>query len=281
MKSNTPFTLLISAILLNACKKNTPPANTNNTGKCFITRYDNKHINNPHYYTYEYSADNTISKMSRFVTGTTIPSHYKTIDYASKDVLGTKSVSISGKIHLSTVYGYNAYFKDPAKATLTIEDFSTGVNISHISGYFRFTYDTKNRLIKVEQTTPAIGDWEYDLEIFYNDHDNVTRMEYEWTTGPRDPKAIVSVSAYDDKPNPYSSMPQWKFISDAGWNFYDPEAMLTALSKNNPLDYTLGTFKRKMEYIYNEKGYPVKRMNTNTNLSGQYKFEELFTYQCN
>ncbi len=67
----------------------------------------------------------------------------------------------------------------------------------------------------------------------------------------------------------------------AGWDNYDPEPLFTALSKNNPLGYTLPDgFKREMTYIYNDKGFPAKRMNTNINSSGTYSFEETYDYEC-
>jgi len=149
--------------------------------------------------------------------------------------------------------------------------------------YF-FFYNDKDQLIKVGQQTDNIkGDWEYDLDIYYNDQGNVTGLQYKWTTGPNQIIPPVTVTAYDDKPNPYAGVKAWRFMS-ANWNSSDPASIIIALSNNNPLGFSTGSgsslFKREMVYQYNDKGFPVERKNTNTNSGGQYTFLETYSYNC-
>ena len=171
----------------------------------------------------------------------------------------------------------------PTKAFLSITlDGITRVNYKT----FFFFYDSKGRLYLVgEQTDNIIGDLEWDLHIFYNDQDNVTGLSYEITTGPTG-GSVINVEAYDDKPTPYAGIKSWRFLLNHwAWDNYDPEPILTALSKNNPLDYALnkgtpGQYLRTMTYEYNENGFPLRRINTNKNASGEYTFEQTFAYEC-
>ena len=66
------------------------------------------------------------------------------------------------------------------------------------------------------------------------------------------------------------------------YDMSNPQTILTGLSKNNPLGYTSScNNNRTIAYTYNDKGFPLKRMNTNTNPTGStYYFEETYTYQC-
>ncbi len=142
-------------------------------------------------------------------------------------------------------------------------------------------------MAKVKQQTPQVaGDFEYDLTIIYNDKDNVTSLQYELTTGPRT-VTVITVAAYDDKPNPYAALKSWKFLATRFvWDNYDPEPILTALSKNNPFDYTLGQtpnqWNRRMIYLYNGDGFPIERKNTNQSPNGtKSTFVQTFAYNCN
>ena len=170
-----------------------------------------------------------------------------------------------------------------ARAFVSIND----GDITRVNYYtYFFFYNNNNQLIKVgEQTDYVIGDWEYDLNIFYNAQGNVSGFQYEWTTGPRDVFPPIIVTAYDDKPTPYAGVKGWRFFMiNFAWDNYDPEPILTALSKNNPLNYTTGTganvFKREMVYKYNSDGFPIERKNTNKNVNGEYTFLQTFAYNC-
>jgi hypothetical protein len=151
---------------------------------------------------------------------------------------------------------------------------------------YSFFYNAKNQLEKVsEQTSNIVGDWEYDLSINYNDQGNVQALQYKTTSGPNQVIPPVSVTAYDDKPTPYAGIRSWPFLMiNFAWNNYDPEPLLTALSKNNPLNYSTGTgaslFTRAMAYTYNSDGFPTERKNTNKNASGEYTFLQTFSYDC-
>lgn len=169
-------------------------------------------------------------------------------------------------------------------ASVSIDDGDT-LRVNYYT-YF-FFYNAKGQLIKVgEQTDYIVGDDEYDLNIYYNEQGNVSALQYEWTTGPRQVIPAITVTAYDDKPTPYAAIKAMPFLMiDYSWNNYDPEPILTALSKNNPLDYDLGRtgpdiFTRKMVYTYNPEGFPTERKNTNKNVNGEYTFLQTFSYTC-
>jgi len=136
-----------------------------------------------------------------------------------------------------------------------------------------------------EQTDFVTNDYEWDLDILYDDKNNVTQLRYKWTTGPRDQITITTVSAYDNKSTPYVGIKGWKFLGNFAWNNYDPEPVIIALSVNNPLDYTLqpgsaNPWHRSMAYTYNENGFPVEKVNIDKNANGESTYKQTFTYKC-
>lgn len=159
-----------------------------------------------------------------------------------------------------------------------------GIVMADYKQYF-FSYDAKSRITKIREKTMWVGDGEWELTVTYNDKNNVTELRYVWVEGPVTGTASITATAYDDKPTPYASMPMWKFLmNNFAWDNYDPEPVLTALSSNNPLDYSFGTgdnfFSRTMTYTYNEQGFPLVRTNTNKNKNGEYTFNQTFSYTC-
>ena len=106
-------------------------------------------------------------------------------------------------------------------------------------------------------------------------------MEYEISSNQRLPKTVITVKSFDNHPNPYAGITNWKFLMlNADWDNYDPEPIITALSRNNPLDYSVGNLKRTMTYTYNLYGYPISRLNINKSQGVEQHFTENFRYRC-
>lgn len=225
---------------------------------------------------YEYDVDGNPLKITRHRPN---GSSESTIDiYYNSTVFTGISGSTGNPVITNVKYDADLFLnKLPymAQVSITID----GITQSNYQQYF-FFYDSKGRLNKVGQQTIYAGDFEWDLNIYYNDKDNVTGLQYEWTTGPNVIIEPITVAAYDDKPNPYASISIYKFLGNFSWDSSDPEPIITALSKNNPLDYTFGTLKRTMSYTYNDQGFPLQRINTNTNPTGEYTFTQTFIYNC-
>lgn len=273
---NKLFVVVISVSLLNSCKKTTTPVSPQGTAACKPTTESTTLSGNNTTYEYTYGTNGKISLIKRFIGGgyhvladSTVVGDYTTVAYYTSN---------SGFPMVQTIVYKGSLDGMPTEANVALQEGAvTRTNIFH---YF-FFYDSKNRLYKVgEQTDLVVGDWEYDLDILYNDQDNVVALRYTNTTGPNTITTIAA-TGYDDKPNPFAGIKNWYFLMHAGWNNYDPEPLFTALSKNNPLGYTTPDgFKRTMTYTYNDKGFPTKRMNTNINTSGSYSFEETYNYEC-
>lgn len=275
-KLNNLLILVISVLPFNSCKKTTTPISPPGTAACKPTTESTTLSGNNATYEYTYGANGKISLIKKFTGGgyhvlsdSIVVGDYTTVAYYTS---GSGFPMIQTTVYKGSLDGM------PTEANVALQEGAiTHTNVYH---YF-FFYDSKNRLNKVgEQTDNYIGDWEYDLDILYNDQDNVSALKYTFTTGPNTITTIPA-TGYDDKPNPFAGIKNWYFLMHAAWNNYDPEPLFTALSKNNPLGYTtVDGFKRAIAYTYNDKGFPIKRMSTNTNSSGTYSFEESYDYQC-
>jgi hypothetical protein len=271
------FTLSIGIIV--SCKKNTSsnPV-TPNDAKCVVKTATSLLSGNNTYTEYEF--DNT--GKPTFIKG-----------YRPNGSIGSEAeLGFTSVVHYrfdgpagrrpSTIVNYNAdiFTELPTKANVSVWVDDT-LMVDRWT-YF-FFYNAKNQLIKVgEQTENIAGDWEWDLNIYYNEKGNVTALQYETTTGPNLVIPPVTVTAYDDKPTPYSGFKGWRFLCN--WESAEAEPILSALSKNNPLDYTSGTgpglFKCEMVYTYNTDGFPIERKNTNKTLTNEYTFLQSYTYTC-
>jgi hypothetical protein len=280
MKIPVYFFFTLPVLLSLSCKddddKNPPHATT----ACILQNEATTLSGNEASWTYEYNADGSIFRIKRF-NGFGNLSH--TRDIASGQTVNY-NVSSSAVVPITEVYNYTGGNLHPTKVDLSIT-IGTETQVNYKS--FFFFYDSKDRLYLVgEQTDYINGDLEWDLHITYNDQDNVTSLYYEITTGTAGTGSIVHVKAYDSNPTPFAGIPNWKFLmNNFAWDNYDPEPILTALSKNNPLDYALNegnpaAYFRTMTYEYNEGGFPVKRTNTNKNASGEYTFIQTYSYSC-
>jgi hypothetical protein len=270
----------VAVLVFGGCKKSstspTPPIP--GTPTCQLKSETTNLLSNGAKYEYGFDAKGKITTIKKYIGGSF---HLLNDSIVIGDNTIVRYFKSNGGANMIQTTVYNQSFVDgkPTEAEVSLQEGSiTQTNIYH---YF-FFYDSKNRLIKVgEQTDHVIGDFEYDLSIGYDDKDNVTALSYAWTTGPNT-TTTVTASGYDSKPTPFGGIKNWYFFMHAAWDNYDPEPVLTALSKHNPLGYTMPDgFKRTISYVYNDKGFPTKRMNTNTNTSGAtYSFDETFDYQC-
>jgi hypothetical protein len=265
--------------LISACKKKTSaPVTGPNASNCKPITESTQLSGNAAVYQYTYSTDGNLSSI---VKRTPAPAsvlldsfavfYEHTVHYAPGRIAGTFNMR-------STAYNANIFTGLPTQADVSIT--LDGIEQHNYYTYL-FSYDAKSRLNKVsEHTINVPNDYEYDLNIIYNDSDNVTLLSYQYTTGPN---VITNIpaSGYDTKKNPYSAIKNWPLFMHADWANYDPEPVFDALSKNNLTGYVGGGITRTITYQYNTKGFPVARANTNTNISGSASFNELYDFLCN
>lgn len=278
MQSKTSLWIVMLIILLiPGCEKNNPaPLSLGSTSKCVLQSETNGLIGNEGSWAYEYDAEGNPALITRFNRYGIIES---TLEIFYDGIVRTRGTTI-----VKTSYDANIHQSLlPSKAQVSIT--MDGVEQRNYWTYF-FFYDAQNRLVKIgEQTDHIANDWEYDLIISYDEHNNVTQLFYERTTGPREAIPPVTVTAYDDKPSPYTGVKSYKFLmNNYNWDNYDPGYILAALSVNNPLDYTIEAgdtmWKRTMTYQYNEHGFPIECINTNTSKNGESTFVQTFSYRC-
>jgi hypothetical protein len=278
MKSILLFVLVFSSVMFYGCDKAASPSpSPSGTSNCKLLSESTSLSGNEATYEYTYSADGNVTSIKKFIGGiyhvladSTVVFYDHVTHYAPAKTPGTfNSSTIS--------YNANIFTGLPTQADVSIT--IDGVEQRHYYAY-AFSYDTKNRLIKISEQTPTVvNDWEYDLEVSYNDQDNVTALTYKATTGTNS-VTVIAAAGYDDKPTPFAGIKNWPFMMRAGWTSSDPEPVFSALSKNNPLGYAIPGWKRTISYQYNDNGSPTKRINTNTTPTANYTFEENFGYQC-
>lgn len=205
----------------------------------------------------------TVSFGSNFVLRTDTDGEWLRYDYSSD--IRTNTVAVPAQSEL-TIYG------------------AGGTEADHM--VFKYSYDSRQRIVKISETSPDFaGDYEYDIDISYNNVDNVTAIRFTFTSGP--PIApLITVTGNDDKPTPYLKIPNYRFFMNKfHWNNPDPEPLITALSRNNPTGFTINpgfgsATTRTMTHEYNEKGFPTKRTNQETTGSIQKSWTQSFTFSC-
>lgn len=263
-------------VLTVSCKKTSSTGGGGTSaGACKPTLEATNLSGNDGIYVYRYKSDGTVSSITkRGPVGNLLDSTAVSYDHVSQYSPG----NTAGTFNFTTaVFQGNVYTGQPTRSDVSIT--IGGVEQHNYWSYFYF-YDTKGRIIKVgEQTNNVIGDYEYDLNITYDDNDNVASLTYVITTGPNTSYTIVA-AGYDDKPNPYSGLKNYPFYMHRGWDNYDPESVFDALSKHNLLGYTFSGITRTIAYTYNSNGFPTLRRNTNTNASGSATIDETYAYEC-
>lgn len=262
------FLFIAACLSIAACNKNGASKPSQNQNSCRLESAVTNLSGNYGDYRFHYDASGKVTSIVKHpIAGSSFSNDSLAVFYNG-------TIRYSSGHALTINYDANIYEHLPSRADVSLDS---------LHNYFTylFTYDAKSRLIKVRvitNTTNGTG-YAYDLTISYNEKDNVTGLAYEVVTGPRG-VTTVTVSGYDDKPTPFASIKNYMFLMEAAWNNYDPEPVITALSKNNPLGYTAGAYGRTMSFTYNDKGMPIIRKNTNTVSGNSASFDETFSYQC-
>ncbi|HEY5748018.1 MAG TPA: hypothetical protein VIU12_18235 [Chryseolinea sp.] len=275
-KTRTLLFATWSLMLLLGCDKSIQPSPAGVNTQCIIQNETTALSGNAASWKYEYDSKGMPLKITKYGSNGA--------EVSGVTVYDDSVVNALGVARSTTRYDVDLSLKTlPTVAHVSATD-PEGIVQADYKQFF-FFYDAKSRLTKISEKTVWVGDGEWDLTISYNDKNNVTELKYEWVTGPITGTTRITATAYDDKPTPYASMPMWKFLmNNFAWDNYDPEPILTALSSNNPLDYSFGTgdnfFSRTMTYTYNEQGFPLARINTNKNKNGEYTFTQTFSYTC-
>jgi len=248
--------------------------------KCLIISDSTNLGNNKGYCSYQFDPTGNRLTVAKKVADNALLLNYREVHYMYNGLPDKSVTYLNGNEFYETQF----YYKDGSVQPFKCEQFFTNklnqMDKKNTCG-FGFFYDSKDRLVKVTYSTAQVGDVEYALTISYNEHDNVLRMEYEYTSGQFLPNSVIMVSGFDGHPNPYYTIPYWKFLMMNGnWDNPDPEPIITGLSRNNPLGYATGKFERVMSYAYNNKGLPLSRINTNKSDTSVHSFNESFNYRC-
>jgi len=276
-KINSGCLLVLSLLAIWSCKKSNNPAPPATTAKCKPLTFSSNYGGNAVSYVFTYSADGNMSGLKYYLQNALRSSELVVYNGTSTTSPATVNTGLTDSFNV--YYDADIFNHLPTSARVWITlDGITQVDYK----YYSYLYDSKDRLIKVKESTPHItGDAEYDLQITYNDKDNVTALNFVTTTGQAGTTTILATN-YDDKPNQFAGVKNWPFMMPTDWTSSDPGPIFTALSKNNLLGYTFSAigFTRTSVFTYNGDGFPTKIVSTNKNASGTASFEENYTYAC-
>jgi hypothetical protein len=276
MKQKSPSRFLILVLLAVAgCGKDKPPAPITSNAACQPVGFSSTEGGNFTSAAFSYGADGNIATIKYSLQN--VLQNTEQVVYNATSTTQPASVRAGLTDSFNVYYDADIFNHLPGSARVWITlDGITQVDYK----LYAYVYDTKNRLIKVKESTPHITtDYEYDLLITYNDLDNVTALNFVTTTGPAGTTTVLA-TGYDDKPTPYAGIKNWPFIMRKDWTNYDPGPILTALSKNNPTGYTFNGYTRSSVFTYSDKGFPVRIVHTNSTASASASFTENYTYQC-
>ena len=150
-------------------------------------------VGNTETYNYTYDAGEKLSGTKKFPTA--FPNAIK--DSIVISDLGKTSYTHYSAYPIETHTHWGSYYSQlPPDATISIKE--QGVTTRDVYNY-QFTYDAKNRLTRIIETTPYInGDYEYDLGFSYDNNDNVSVISQSYWTGPIAPPYLVYPTGYDD-----------------------------------------------------------------------------------
>ena len=271
----SPSFLVLLLLLAASCGKDKPAAPATPNTSCKPTGFSSNEGGNFTSDVFTYGADGNVSMIKHYLQNVLRTTERVSANATSTTQPATVRAGLTDSFNV--YYDADIFSHLPASARVWITlDGITQVDYK----YYAYLYDSKNRLVKVKESTPHIlTDYEYDLQIAYNDQDNVTALTFVSTTGPAG-TTTIQATGYDNKPNPYSGIKNWSFIMQKDWTNYDPGPVMTALSKNNPTGYTYNGYTRTSVFTYNDKGFPVTIVHTNSTLSGSASFTENYTYLC-
>lgn len=261
--------LMLTFLIPTGCTKKTTPPSPSVQSACKPETESTTLSGNNATYQYLYSADGNISTIKKFIE----PYH---ILQDSSVIFDYGVIAYSSGINDTVLYDANLFFEALVLPSKSDESFGN----FHNYFTYKFTYDSKGRIA-------SEGLERYGLQgalttITYNDHDNATSISYEIRTGPRITTTSVA-SGYDDHPNPYAGIKNWRFLlHDRSLVATETADLFIGLSKNNLLSCSFPDgSKEEMTYTYTDKGFPAKRMITLTGANGTTSsWVETFTYRC-
>ena len=274
------FIFLLYLACAYACKKDARIVILNLKQNCIIASDSISIAGKNDYTTYQFENNTNRLKVAKRIVGNGIMQLYREVHYHSNNLPDKTITYTNANEYYETKFFYTNGSSVPYKTELYFTSRGNGQPSKNFSR-FQFRYDENNRLKEVKYMTTKGGEKEYTMQIHYNEKDNVSKLLYEISKGATRTDTLITASAFDDKPNPYSMLPYWEFLMlDDNWDSDDAEPIITALSRNNPLDLAIGQGKRDMLYTYNQTGFPLTRTNINKHHSGQHSFKESFTYLC-
>src|SRR5687768_2906980 len=184
------YVLLIIATCFPFCKKDGRLTVLNKKMKCIIAS-DTTHLpGKDSYSTYEFEPNSNRLMLAKKVVGNTKLVDYRQVHYLNAGMPDRTVTFLNENEYYETKFFYANGSTQPYKSEVYFTNKLNSTADKNLWG-FRFYYDAKERLETVEYNTPLKGDQEYVLHIFYNDDDNVIRMEYEFISNQRDRKSVV------------------------------------------------------------------------------------------
>src|SRR5687768_6942060 len=195
--------LLTVSLSFPFCRKDGRVAILNLKKLCLITS-DTTHVTGKSgFSSYQFDGNSNRLMVARKVLGNAILMDYREVHYMHNEMPEKTITYLNANEFYETRFFYKNSSLQPYKSEMYFTSKLSRIEHKHLAG-FRFYYDAKERVEKLEYVTTLTGGQNYTLYIAYNDHDNVIRMEYQFTATQHLPNTVISISAFDNHPNPYS-----------------------------------------------------------------------------
>lgn len=159
-----------------------------------------------------------------------------------------------------------------------VREYYVGPNTPNPQSYDSFAYNDQGKLKAIYSYDAAKGTVELDIAFVWENNNLVRVKEVFGGYGGQPVDTFYTTYKYSDKPNPFATIAAVTLIDPYVYYYFSEnlptEEEFRTASNLQPISFT--TF----EYEFNDRGYPVKRKNTQANNNGPTdKWEDTITYQ--
>jgi hypothetical protein len=185
--------------------------------------------------------------------------------------------SITQKKELSgSEYPYYNYTND--QSGKIVREYYVGPYAPNLQSYDSFAYNDQGKLKAIYSYDASTGKVDLDIAFVWENNNLVRVKEVFGGYGSQPVDTFYTTYKYSDKPNPFATIGAVTLIDPYVYYYFSEnlptEREFRTASNPQPISFTT------YDYEFNERGYPVKRKNTQQNKNAPTDtWEDTITYQ--